>query len=131
MTDAVLPKIAPNLTRQSIQHVIEAMGPPPWSARLIDTDRMWAVLICYAAGHTNNEHYHPDEDEWWVILEGELEWSLDGAEYFRAQKGDLVFAPRRVWHHIRHAGGDYSLRLAVGRPDNPHIFDGPTKPKRG
>jgi len=130
MAEAVLPKIMPNLPHQRIQSVVETMGPPPWSARLIDTDLMWAVLICYGPGHANNEHYHPDCDEWWAVLEGELEWSLDGAEYFTARKGDLVFAARRVWHHIRHRGEGISLRLAVGMPDNPHIYEGPTKPRR-
>jgi mannose-6-phosphate isomerase-like protein (cupin superfamily) len=45
-------------------------------------------------------HVHESEDELFVILEGEHEFTI-GAETFRAGPGSVVFAPRGVPHEHR------------------------------
>jgi quercetin dioxygenase-like cupin family protein len=42
-------------------------------------------------------HYHPNQDEWWYILEGEFLFKV-GEESFTAKKGDSIFGPRNVPH---------------------------------
>ena len=42
-------------------------------------------------------HYHPDQDEWFYILEGEFIFKV-GEENFTAKAGDSLFAPRTVPH---------------------------------
>ena len=67
------------------------------------------TLICQAPGHPNDRHYHL-RDEWWIVLEGEIDWEMEGrAEPIHARAGDFVFAPANVFHHI-HVRGD--------RPEN-------------
>jgi len=42
-------------------------------------------------------HYHPNQDEWFYILEGEFDFKV-GEESFTAKPGDSLFAPRTVPH---------------------------------
>lgn len=42
-------------------------------------------------------HVHPDQDEWWYILEGEFLFKI-GEETFKVGKGDCVFGPRGIPH---------------------------------
>ncbi len=124
-----IPGLAPNVGHMPLEAIKAARGEPPWSVRLIETERMWANLHCQAPGQGNREHYH-ETDEWWVVLEGELEWSLGGQDYFRARQGDIVFAAKNVSHHIRVVGDKPALRLAVGMPGHSHIYEGPNIPSR-
>lgn len=105
-----------------LEDIKKEMGEPSWSVRLIYTDMMSAVMICQKPGESNRTHYHANEDEWWVIMEGELEWDVDGYGTYRAKKDDIVFVPRKVIHNIRVVGDQPSIRLAIGKPDVNHIF---------
>ena len=48
-------------------------------------------------------HRHPDQDEWWYILEGEFCFQVDGRE-IHARTGDIVFAPRGSVHAFQNIG---------------------------
>lgn len=48
-------------------------------------------------------HIHPEKDESFVILGGEIEF-LNGASTFRAGEGDFVFVPRGTRHRFRNVG---------------------------
>jgi len=56
---------------------------------------------------TNNDpdagvppHYHENEDELFYVVEGEVEFMVDG-EKIIAREGDTIFGPRRVPHGYR------------------------------
>jgi mannose-6-phosphate isomerase-like protein (cupin superfamily) len=42
-------------------------------------------------------HYHPEQDEWFYILEGEFLFKI-GEETFTAKAGDSLFGPRMIPH---------------------------------
>jgi len=42
-------------------------------------------------------HLHPDQDEWWYVLEGEFLVKI-GDELFTAKPGDSVFGPKGIPH---------------------------------
>lgn len=48
-------------------------------------------------------HIHPDRDESFVILGGEIEF-LNGTDTFLAGEGDYVFVPRGTRHRFRNVG---------------------------
>jgi quercetin dioxygenase-like cupin family protein len=112
----------PNLLHTKLDEVLATMGPPPWSQRLVLTDRIQGVLICQAPGKGNRTHFHTVEDEWWVILGGELVWEFEGQPPIHAKKGDVVFAPHPMKHHIYVVGDEPALRLAIAMPDIEHIW---------
>lgn len=111
-----------NQTLTRLGSVKERMGEASWSARVIYTDSMSAVLIHQNPGEGNRKHYHENDDEWWVVMQGEIEWELEGKGVVRAKKDDIVFVPRGVIHTIRAVGDIPSIRLAIGRPDVPHTY---------
>ena len=44
-------------------------------------------------------HYHPDWDEWWYILKGKWNWTVEGKQLL-IKKGDIVFIERNRKHKI-------------------------------
>src|SRR5687768_8126544 len=79
-------------------------GEPPWSDTLVMTDDIQAFIICHPPGQPNDTHYH-HHDEWWVVLQGEIDWYIEGeAEPIHAKAGDFVIGPKFRWHHIEPVG---------------------------
>ena len=127
LTDGPTPPSAANATWPNVLHtridaVVRAMGPPPWSRRLIADERQLVTLIASPPGGGNRPHWHRDFDEWWVVLAGSLEWELTGGIVLQAAKDEIVWVPRGTVHHIRNIGSDLSLRLAVAMPPAMHHF---------
>ena len=112
----------PNALHPRIVDVVQQMGPPPWSKRIIADERQLVTLIASPPGGGNRPHWHREFDEWWVVLGGRLEWELTGGVVVQATKDDLVWVPRGTVHHIRNVGEELSLRLAVAMPPAMHYF---------
>ena len=113
----------PNMLRTSLDYMLDKFGPPPWATSILLDERNSANLICHAPGMTNNAHWHPDFNEWWTILGGELTWNVgEGRPPIHAREGDIVFVPEGMRHHIASTGDGVSFRLAVTTPDQPHIY---------
>ena len=68
----------------------------------------------------NRTHFHKNDDEWWVVLNGRIKWWIEGEEIIYAEIGDVIFAPREKQHKIKTIGDGNSLRLAISPPDIPH-----------
>ena len=83
-------------------------------------------------GESNEAHWHEDFDEWWMVLEGDIDFEIGypagkHTEYqeiitIHAKRGDLVFCPKGLRHHIRTVGTTTSYRLAVATPTAPHVY---------
>ena len=100
-------------------------GPAPWSQRIALTEHNVGTLIYQDPGHPNDRHYHL-EDEWWFVIEGEIQWEMEGvAEPIQARAGDFVFAPKNCFHHIHVVGAKPALRLAISVPGEPHRHERP------
>ncbi len=111
-----------NALHTRIADVVQQMGPPPWSKRIIADERQLVTLIASPPGGGNRPHWHREFDEWWVVLGGHLEWELTGGVVVQATKDDIVWVPRGTVHHIRNVGEGQSLRLAVAMPPAMHYF---------
>ena len=112
----------PNVLHTRIADVIAQMGPGPWAKRIIADERQLVTLIASPPGAGNRPHWHRDFDEWWVIMAGRLTWELTGGVVVEGGKDDIVWVPRGTVHHIRNAGTELSLRLAVAMPPAMHYF---------
>ena len=113
----------PNLLHTTLDFTFEKFGEPPWSTALVADDLNRANLICHGPGMSNNAHWHPDFDEWWTILKGELTWEIgEDRPLYHVGLGDIIFVPRGMRHHISCVGDESSLRLAVTTPEALHIF---------
>jgi len=94
-----------------------------WSKRLVDTENNSATLIHQLPGEGNRNHYHPDWNEWWFIIDGQWEWNIEGKKII-VEKDDIVFIPKGKFHHITAVGNKPAIRLAVSRSDVAHVYTG-------
>ena len=112
----------PNMLHTRIAEIVQRMGPPPWSTRVLQDERNIVTLIANPPGTGNRPHWHRDFDEWWIVLAGRLQWELTGGHVIQAEKDDIVWVPRGTVHHITNVGDGLSLRLAIAMPPAVHIY---------
>jgi mannose-6-phosphate isomerase-like protein (cupin superfamily) len=76
------------------------------------------------AKDTDKGHFHAECAEFWFILEGKMDYKIEGAPEILAGEGDIVYAPRGHWHRPRFAGDGQACRLAMnGFQDIAHYFE--------
>ncbi len=104
------------------------MGPAPWSRQIVLADHVCGVVIYQNPGQEGDWHCH-DYDEWWVILEGEIEWVVEGSEDtpVRAKAGHFVFVPAMTFHQIYPKGDGPSVRVAITLPGTGHLHERPAR----
>jgi mannose-6-phosphate isomerase-like protein (cupin superfamily) len=75
---------------------------------------------------SNLGHFHIGYSEFWFILEGKIDYLMEGVPLFTAEPGDIVYAPQGRWHRASFGGNGMSTRLAINpRPDGMHNFQPP------
>ena len=103
--------------------LIEQFGEPQWVESIIKNDLNTANLVYSAPGTPHDAHWHPEFDEWWTILKGELTWNMgESRPLYHVSEGDIIFAPRGMKHHILTHGDENSFRLAITDSEGLHVF---------
>tara|TARA_R100000458_G_C8276329_1_gene251614 strand:- start:1257 stop:1673 length:417 start_codon:yes stop_codon:yes gene_type:complete len=106
----------------NIEEILNNAPEPSWSHRVVDSDSNSATLICQNPGEGNREHWHPDWNEWWFIIQGEWEFDIEGVTKI-VKKGDFVFIEKGKIHKITATGDIPAIRLAVSRADVEHVYN--------
>jgi quercetin dioxygenase-like cupin family protein len=89
-----------------LHKVNRVMGGPDYSpvfGGCVEGDRMIVALMRYPAGQPSDAHSHPNE-QWILILEGELEMWFDGRssnDWQRAGPGQVFYIPAGKVHQAR------------------------------
>lgn len=91
------------------------------SWRIVSTPSTVATVISQMPGDGNRLHYHPDCDEWWLVVEGQFDFYMDGDKE-RVSEGSIVVVPRGVWHQITAVGDKRAVRLAVSKEGAAHVY---------
>ena len=123
------PVLSASLNSISIEEIKRQLGPPPTSAVIVKADHVVGVFIYQNSGQVNDNHCH-DYDEWWLVLEGEIDWVVEDRGTVHAKAGDFVFVPARTFHHIFPTGGKPSIRLGVALPGHGHLHEKPERTVR-
>jgi quercetin dioxygenase-like cupin family protein len=76
------------------------VGNVEFLARTKDTPRFTCGIIDFAPGRELESHVHPDEDDSFYILEGELTFMLGGEDVV-VPEGTFVLVPPGVEHGFR------------------------------
>lgn len=122
-TPVRIPLLEPGKLQARLEVIKAEKGAPPWSEALVLTDDIQAFLIGHAPGQPNDTHYHL-HDEWWVVVQGEIDWHIEGAaETIHARAGDFVFGPKNRWHHIEPVGRELTIRIAINARGEFHRYD--------
>ena len=119
------------LTRSS--ELLKALGPPPWTQLVIDDGRNRVGISASEPGQVvmaDDLHIHPDFNELWIVLAGEIEFEIGQYPPVRASAGDIVMSPVGMVHMWTSVGDEPSLRAFVSKLDSDHSMQRPRGPGR-
>ena len=91
-----------------------------WAKRIIDTTNSGyfqiATFVCQSEkGSGCRKHYHPDTDEWWVIIQGKIEFEIgEPKTVISGEPGDIIFCKKGVNHKISVMSDEPCIRLSIG-----------------
>ena len=89
-----------------------------WAKRVIDTSNSGyfqiATFVQSEKGSGCRKHYHPDTDEWWVVIKGQIEFEIgdDGKKYI-GNPGDVIFCKKGITHKISVISNQPCIRLSI------------------
>ena len=99
-------------------HVPQAQGPGLERTDLIKQDlsapgrEVVQTLVGFAPGATGARHSHPGEELVYVV-EGVLEYALDGKAPVVLKAGDVLFIPAGAVHEVTNVGTGTAAELAT------------------
>jgi mannose-6-phosphate isomerase-like protein (cupin superfamily) len=96
----------------------------------VTDDRGFANIIRGRGGppppDTNLGHFHLDYNEFWYVLEGQIDYLIEGVPFFSAHEGDVVYVPKGRFHRATYGGEGMATRLAInGYPNGLHNYEAP------
>ena len=62
---------------------------------------------------TSLGHFHENMVEMWIVIEGELDFLIEGEQLVTGTLGDVVQAPNERWHRASFHGTGMATRLAI------------------
>src|SRR2546423_189381 len=71
-------------------------GKMSWRHLVVDDDHLRAEYIAMAPGEKVGRRFHPDTREWWVIMDGQVRFEIEGEDPFVATKGSMVQVPMQT-----------------------------------
>ncbi len=74
------PVLSSTLNQIGLEQMKQELGPAPWSRRIVVSDHIAGNVICQPPGFDKNDWHCHNYDEWWVVLEGEIDWIIEGRE---------------------------------------------------
>ena len=74
-------------------------------------------------------HWHTETSEFYFIMEGKLDFQLEGVPPFIVEQGDIVYVPHGRYHRNNYTGGGMATRLAIFPTGNMNNLD-PDHPSR-
>jgi len=86
-------------------------GESRWSEVVVDDAYLRSVYVQSAPGDKLGARFHPETRAWWVVLDGELRFTIEGVEPFVARKGSMVQVPLQTVFSIETVGSRPALRF--------------------
>lgn len=108
-----------NQHRTSLSDLLAAHEETPWSEDVIVNDRNRVRVIYNQPGESLFDLNNPDNDEFWIVLFGQISWRIGDEGVMNARPGDIVFVPAGTKYSIRTTGRDPSVRVSINSPDAP------------
>ncbi|MBI3472962.1 MAG: cupin domain-containing protein [Candidatus Solibacter usitatus] len=107
--------IPPNKPHTKIAEVkAKHKGEMDWRELVVDDDHLRAEYVQSKPGAKVGRRFHPDTRAWWVVMEGQIRFEIEGVEPFVATKGSMVQAPMQTIYSMETIGDTPSLRFEAG-----------------
>lgn len=103
-------------------------GRANWTEVVVDDAYLHAAYIQAAPGTKLPGRFRPETREWWVVLDGELRFTIEGQVPFTATKGSMVQVPLQTVYELEVIGDKPALRLEVNIAGARLLFPRATKP---
>ena len=100
-------------------------GQAEWFEWVIKDDYLWSQYIQSAPGSKVSPRFHPDTREWWVILEGEIRFNIEGQEPFVARRRSMIQVPTQTIYSMETVGEKPAIRYEVNIPNVATLFPDP------
>jgi mannose-6-phosphate isomerase-like protein (cupin superfamily) len=88
-------------------------GQAEWREVIVDDPYLHAEYISSAPGNGLSKRFHPDTRAWWVVMDGRIQFEIEGQETFVASKGAIVQVPKATMFALKTIGDQPSLRYEV------------------
>ncbi len=85
--------------------------PSRWREPVVDDAYLRSAYVQSAPGEKVGPQFHPETRTWWVVLDGELRFTIEGVEPFVARKGSMVQVPLQTVYSIETVGDRPALRF--------------------
>jgi mannose-6-phosphate isomerase-like protein (cupin superfamily) len=128
--DVPNPEGKPDRLYFNLPEMLKAQTKRSWSDLAIMKNRAHANIICGFAADVKHKagdrgHFH-DFPETWIVMQGQLKFTIEGVPPFVAGEEDIVYAPSTRWHLPEPYGDGPACRLAMTPfPDGNHLYDAP------
>jgi mannose-6-phosphate isomerase-like protein (cupin superfamily) len=86
-------------------------GQTAWREEVVKDDHIWADYIMSPPGSKVSRRLHPDTREWWVVMDGQIRFEIEGQEPFVASKGAMVQVPVQTIYSMETVGEKPALRF--------------------
>ena len=107
----------PNLVHTRLKVLVERNGTASnWTEVAGSDERNYATYTHELPGSASDLESHSDENRWWVVLDGEVEWNVDGEELVTAGPGDVVFIEQGKSYATATVGDGPSIRVTIAAP---------------
>lgn len=107
----------PNLVHTKLKDFIARNGTVTnWVEIAVSDNRNYATYSHELAGSSSAAISHADENRWWVVLQGQIEWSIDGEDSVVAGPGDVVFMNAAKSYSMITTSAEPSIRVTIAGP---------------
>jgi mannose-6-phosphate isomerase-like protein (cupin superfamily) len=121
--------VAPHRPHTKLADLLEKhKGAHDWREVVVDDDHLNAVYISSAPGARTPRRLHPDTREWWVVMDGQIRFAIEGQPPFVASKGWMVQVPYRTAYTMETIGDKPSLRFEVNVAHAKTLYPRDAKP---
>jgi len=88
-------------------------GKTDWREMVVNDDHLMAEYVAMAPGAKISRRFHPDTRAWWVVMDGQIKFDIEGQDSFVATKGSMVQVPMQTIFAMESVGDAPSLRFEV------------------
>ncbi len=86
-------------------------GQSRWREPVVDDAYLRSAYVQSVPGEKVGPQFHPETRIWWVVLDGELRFTIEGVEPFVASKGSMVQVPLQTLYSIETISARPALRF--------------------
>ncbi len=107
----------PNLVHTRLKVLVERNGTSSnWAEIAVSDERNYGFYTHDMPGSSTARAAHVGENRWWVVLQGQIEWSVDDEESVTAGPGDVVFIEQGERYVMTTVGDEPSIRVTIAAP---------------